>query len=72
MGFSLASPPPSSFKRMVTCRLQYVIVFMYSSTKACLVDGITYDAENRRLVKTYPAEGLRRDPQYIYLNLDLP
>jgi hypothetical protein len=38
--------------------------------EACLVDGITYDAENLRLVKTYPAEGLRREPQYVYLEID--
>ncbi|HEY0887509.1 MAG TPA: hypothetical protein VGE20_19595 [Ramlibacter sp.] len=37
---------------------------------ACLVDGMSYDAENRRLVKTYPAEGLRREPHYVYLDLD--
>lgn len=37
---------------------------------ACLVDGMSYDAENRRLVKTYPAEGLRREPHYVYLELD--
>lgn len=38
--------------------------------EACLVDGMTYDAENLRIVKTYPAEGLRREPQYEYLQLD--
>jgi hypothetical protein len=37
---------------------------------ACLVDGMSYDAENRRLVKTYPAEGLRREPHYVYFDLD--
>ena len=37
---------------------------------ACLVDGMSYDAENRRLVKTYPAEGFRRDPNYVYFDLD--
>lgn len=37
---------------------------------ACLVDGMSYDAENRRLVKAYPAEGLRREPHYVYLDLD--
>lgn len=36
----------------------------------CLVDGMTYDAENLRLVKTYPAEGLRREPHYVYLEVD--
>lgn len=36
----------------------------------CLVDGMTYDAENLRLVKTYPAEGLRREPHYVYFSVD--
>lgn len=38
--------------------------------EACLVDGMTYDADNRRLVRTYPAEGLRREPSHVYLGLD--
>jgi len=38
--------------------------------EACLVDGITYDAENLRIVKTYPANGLRREPAYVYLDVD--
>lgn len=37
---------------------------------ACLIDRITYDADNLRLVKTYPADGLMREPQYEYLELD--
>lgn len=36
---------------------------------ACLVDGITYDAENLRLVKTYPVDGLRREASHVYLDL---
>ena len=40
--------------------------------EACLGDGITYDAENRRLVFMKPAEGLRREPIYVYLDLDPP
>jgi hypothetical protein len=40
--------------------------------EACLVDGITYDAEHLRLVKTYPADGLNRQPQYLYFNVDPP
>lgn len=40
--------------------------------KACLVDSITYDAEKLRLVKTYPAEGLRREPQFDYFDLNPP
>lgn len=38
--------------------------------EACLVEGITYDVENRRLVKIYPADVLRREPDYIYFNVD--
>ena len=30
--------------------------------EACLPDDITFDMENLKLVKTYPAEGLRREP----------
>lgn len=37
--------------------------------EACLVDGMTYDAENRRLVRTYPAGGLRKEPSYVYLDV---
>ena len=40
--------------------------------EACLGDGMTYDAENRRLVFMKPAEGLRREPIYVYLDLDPP
>lgn len=38
--------------------------------EACLVDGMTYDADNLRLVQTSPADGLRREPSYVYLELD--
>jgi len=38
--------------------------------EACLVDGMKYDADNLQLVQTYPAEGLRREPHYIFLELD--
>ena len=36
---------------------------------ACLVDGMSYDSENRRLVRTYPAGGLRKEPSYVYLDV---
>ena len=36
---------------------------------ACLVDGMTYDAENQRLVKTYPNDGLRLEASYVCLEL---
>lgn len=50
----------------------YVWLHGYNSriAEACLVDGMTYDVENLRLVRTYPAEGLRREPSYVYLDLD--
>lgn len=38
--------------------------------EACLVDGITYDAENLQLVKTYGADGLRREASYVRLELE--
>jgi len=37
---------------------------------ACLVDGITYDEVNSRLVRTYPADGLRLAPHYVYFAVD--
>ena len=40
--------------------------------EACLVDGITYDAEHLRLVRTYPAEGLRRKAHHIYYDVSPP
>jgi hypothetical protein len=40
--------------------------------KSCLVDGMSYDAENLKLVYTSPAEGLRREPQYTYFSVDPP
>jgi hypothetical protein len=40
--------------------------------EGCLVDETTYDSENRKIVKRYPAEGLRREPQYEYLEVDPP
>lgn len=52
----------------------YAWLYSYNARigEACLVDGITYDAEHRILVKTYPAEGLRREPARIEFNLDPP
>jgi len=38
----------------------------------CLVDGVTYDAENHRFVRTCPADGLNPTPLRIYLNVDPP
>jgi hypothetical protein len=53
-------------------KMNYAWLHSYNSrvAEACLVDGMTYDAENHRLVKTYPADGLRREPHYVYLDVD--
>lgn len=40
--------------------------------EACLVDGVTYDAADHRIVMTYPADGLRRAPHHLYLYIDPP
>jgi len=38
--------------------------------EACLVDGIIYDVEHLRLVKTYPADGLKQEPEYSYFDVN--
>lgn len=38
--------------------------------EACLVDGIAYDRDKSRLVRTYPAGGLQLEPNYTYLVVD--
>ena len=40
--------------------------------EACLVDGMSYDAENLRLVKTYPAGALRHQPHFDYFSVEAP
>jgi hypothetical protein len=40
--------------------------------EACLVDGITYDAEHLKLIKIYPANGLRREPLHVYFEVNPP
>ncbi len=37
---------------------------------ACLVAGMSYDADNQCLVQTSPADGLRRVPSYVYFGLN--
>ncbi|WP_176637249.1 hypothetical protein [Desulfolutivibrio sulfoxidireducens] len=39
--------------------------------EACLVEGMTYDAANHRLVKTYPENGLRQEPSHDYFDLEV-
>lgn len=50
----------------------YVWLHSYNPrvAEACLVDGMTYDGEHLRLVKNYPVDGLRREPLYVYLELE--
>lgn len=40
--------------------------------EACLVEGIEYEVDEQKLVKTYPAEGLRREPRSVELSLNPP
>lgn len=49
----------------------FVWLHSYDSrvAEACLPDGVTFEVEKSRLVKTYPAHGLRREPQLNYLEL---
>ena len=49
----------------------FVWLHSYNSNvaEACLPDGVTFEVEKSRLIKTYPAEGLRREPQFDYLEL---
>jgi hypothetical protein len=44
--------------------------YNHEVAEACLVDGMAYDVESRRIVKTYPAEGLRRQAHIVYLDVD--
>jgi hypothetical protein len=50
----------------------YAWLHSYNSrvAEACLVDGMSYDVENLRIVQTHPVEGLRREPQYVYLKVN--
>ena len=53
-------------------KTNFVWLHEYNSevADACLVEGMSYDADNQRLVRTSPAGGLRREPSYIYFDLD--
>ena len=37
--------------------------------KECLINGLTLDEKRKQLVKTYPADGIRTQPQFVVLNL---
>lgn len=49
-------------------------LYEYNSRIAehCLVDGLTYEPDKFRIVKTYPIQGLKRETTYIYLEVDPP
>ena len=51
----------------------FVWLHSYNSSvaEACLPDGVTFEMKNSRLVKTYPAERLRRETRFDYLELSL-
>jgi hypothetical protein len=53
-------------------RRNYAWLYAHNSrvAEACLVDGMSYEPENRQLVRTTPAEGLRREAMYEYLRVD--
>ena len=59
---------------LIFARKYYARIHNYNPrvAEACLVDGVTYDAENHRLVRTYPADGLNPTPLRIYFNVDTP
>jgi len=40
--------------------------------EACLVDGVKYKPKKKKLIKTYPADGLRRSPLHIRTLHDSP
>jgi hypothetical protein len=53
-------------------RKNYVWMHGYNPrvADACLVENMSYDAEGLKLVRTYPVQGLRREPRYVYLELE--
>jgi hypothetical protein len=59
---------------LIWTKKNYSWLYSYNPrvAEACLVNDMTYDAANRRIVKTYPADGLNPAPHYIYLYIDPP
>jgi hypothetical protein len=59
---------------LIWTRKNYAWLYNYNPrvAEACLVDGITYDAANHRIVRTYPADAWNREAQYVYLNVAPP
>ena len=78
MGFTVRNDKnhidSNALQRAILCWTKRNFLWLYSYNprvaEACLVDGITYEQEHLRLVRTYPVEGLRRETKYSYLKLD--
>ncbi len=78
MGLALKKPDYDKDSRalqkaaLAWTRKNYLWLHEYNPrvAAACLVDGITFEPHNQRLVKTYPMDGLRREVSYIYLVLE--
>jgi hypothetical protein len=52
----------------------YAWLHLYNARVAehCLVEGMTYNAKKRRITNTWPADGLRRKPHYVHLDVEPP
>jgi hypothetical protein len=49
------------------CNLAWLYSQHPALVEACLVDNMKYEPEKRRVVKTYRAQGLQREPRFEYL-----
>jgi len=76
MGLSIRQGDKDSraLQRAVLAWTRKNFVWLHSYTphiaEACLVDGITFDVTNRRLIHTSLVGGLKREPSYVYFELD--
>lgn len=52
----------------------YAWLYSYNKrvAEACLVDGYSYEKKRMRIVRTYPANGLRREKECFYFQVDKP
>ena len=59
---------------LIWTRKNYAWLYNYNPhvAEACLVDGITHDTANHRIVRTYTADAWNREAQYVYLDVDPP
>ena len=79
MGFNVKNQDDRDYKALQKAILSwtknnYAWLYFYNSyiAKECLVDNITYQAERLRLVKTWPAEGTRPKPTFLYFLVNPP